>query len=48
MAASIISSYTATAYHTCLYLWARDAEKARAAGQAVAVAAPAPLAAVLS
>lgn len=48
MVASVISSYTGTAYHTCLYLWARETEKAREAGQATAVAAPAPLAAVLS
>lgn len=49
MVASVIGSYTGTAYHTCLYLWAREAEKAQAAGQAVQLAAvPAPLAAVLS
>lgn len=48
MVASVIGSYTGTAYHTCLYLWARETEKAREAGQAAAVAAPAPLAAVLS
>ena len=47
MLATIITSYTATAYHTCLYLWARDVEKARAAGSSIAVQAPAPLAAVL-
>ncbi|HEY2980125.1 MAG TPA: hypothetical protein VGJ22_03005 [Anaerolineales bacterium] len=45
--ASVISSYTGTAYHTCLYLWARDVEKAKAAGKSIQVAAPAPLAAVL-
>lgn len=45
--ASVISSYTSIAYHTCLYIWARDVEKAQAAGQSVQVAAPAPLAAVL-
>lgn len=45
--ASVISSYTSTAYHTCLYIWARDVEKAHTAGQAIQVAAPAPLAAVL-
>jgi hypothetical protein len=45
--ASVISSYTGTAYHTCLYIWARETEKARAQGQTSAVAAPAPLAAVL-
>ena len=47
MVATVISSYTATAYHTCLYLWARDVEKAQAAGSVAQVAAPAPLAAVL-
>jgi hypothetical protein len=45
--ASIISSYTSIAYHTCLYIWARDVEKAQLAGSSVQVAAPAPLAAVL-
>lgn len=45
--ASIISSYTSTAYHTCLYLWAREVEHAREQGKADQVAAPAPLAAVL-
>jgi len=44
MAANVISSYTATAYHTCLYLWARDVERA---GQTANIPAPAPLAAVL-
>ena len=47
MVASIISTYTATAYHTCLYLWARNVEVAQTAGQPIRVAAPAPLAAVL-
>jgi hypothetical protein len=47
LVASVISSYTSTAYHTCLYIWARDAEKAQAVGQTIRVAAPAPLAAVL-
>lgn len=47
MIASVISSYTTTAYHTCLYLWARNVEVAQAAGQPARVAAPAPLAAVL-
>ncbi len=47
MMASVINSYTATAYHTCLYIWAREAEKAQEAGQSIQVAAPAPLAAVL-
>jgi membrane-anchored glycerophosphoryl diester phosphodiesterase (GDPDase) len=47
MIAAVITSYTATAYHTCLYLWARDVEKAQGAGGSVPVRAPAPLAAVL-
>lgn len=47
MVASVVSSYTSTAYHTCLYIWAREAEKAQVAGQDIHVAAPAPLAAVL-
>jgi hypothetical protein len=46
--ASILTSYTMTAYHTCLFLWARDVEKARERGQAAPVAAPAPLAAALA
>ena len=45
--ANVIKNYTGTAYHTCLYIWARDAEKAQAVGQPIQVAAPAPLAAVL-
>jgi hypothetical protein len=48
MIATVITSYTATAYHTCLYLWARDVEKAQAAGSTAQVPAPAPLAAVLN
>lgn len=48
MIASVFSSYTSTAYHTCLYMWARDVEKAHAKGSTAAVKAPAPLAAVLS
>jgi hypothetical protein len=47
MVATVITSYTATAYHTCLYLWARDVEKAQATGSSAQVQAPAPLAAVL-
>ena len=47
MVATVISSYTATAYHTCLYLWARDVEKAQVSGSSARVMAPAPLAAVL-
>lgn len=46
--ASIISSYTMTAYHTCLFLWARDVEKAQVQGKPIRVAAPAPLAAALA
>jgi len=49
MVATVITSYTNTAYHTCLYLWARDVEKAQASGgMQVQVQAPAPLAAVLN
>jgi hypothetical protein len=48
MVATIVTSYTSTAYHTCLYLGARDVEKARAAGSSAPVQAPAPLAAVLN
>jgi hypothetical protein len=47
LVASVIGSYTGVAYHTCLYIWARDAEKAQEAGQPIQIAAPAPLAAVL-
>jgi len=47
LAATVIGSYTSTAYHTCLYLWARDVERARLSGEAGQVNAPAPLAAVL-
>ncbi len=46
--ASVINSYTATAYHTCLYIWAREVEHAREKGVEGQVAAPAPLAAVLN
>ena len=46
--ASIFSSYTNTAYHTCLYIWAREVEAARAQGSSVPVRAPAPLAAALA
>lgn len=49
MVSSLFSSYTSTAYHTCLYIWARDVEKATAEGRATqGIAAPAPLAAVLA
>lgn len=45
---SAFSSYVTTAYHTCMFLWARDAERAVAEGQsAQSVTAPAPVAAVL-
>lgn len=47
MLATIVTSYTSTAYHTCMYLWARDVEKAQASGSSAQVQAPAPLAAVL-
>ncbi len=51
MFATVVTSYTATAYHTCLYLWARDVERAQAQSQLpgipVQVQPPAPLAAVL-
>ena len=48
MLASVVSSYTSTAYHTCLYIWARDVEKAQVQGLVMqSVPAPAPLAAVL-
>jgi hypothetical protein len=45
--ATVISTYTSTAYHTCLYLWARDVERARLAGQTDIVTAPGPLATAL-
>jgi membrane-anchored glycerophosphoryl diester phosphodiesterase (GDPDase) len=45
---TVFTSYIGTAYHTCLFIWAREAEKAQATGQpAQAAQAPAPLAAVL-
>jgi len=47
MVASVINTYTSTAYHTCLYLWARNVEVAQTAGQSIRIAAPAPLAEVL-
>jgi hypothetical protein len=46
--ASVLSSYTLTAYNTCLFLWARDVEKAQLQGKPMQVAAPAPLAAALA
>ncbi len=48
MVASLFSSYTSTAYHTCLYMWAREVEVAQTEGRPVQVAAPAPLAAALA
>ena len=47
LGATVISSYTMTAYHTCLYLWARDVERAQQRGSTGEVSAPSPLAAVL-
>jgi hypothetical protein len=47
MVANVISTYTSTAYHTCLYLWARNVEVAQKTDQPIRVTAPAPLAAVL-
>ncbi len=47
MVGHVINTYTSTAYHTSLYLWARNVEVAQTAGQPIQVAAPAPLAAVL-
>jgi hypothetical protein len=47
MIGNVIGSYTSTAYHTCLYLWARNVEIAQKEEQPIRVAAPAPLAAVL-
>lgn len=47
MFATVVSTYTGTAYHTCLYLWAREVERAQLSGQTGEVAAPSPLAAVL-
>jgi hypothetical protein len=49
MVSALFSSYTTTAYHTCLYIWARDVEKAQVEGRATQqIAAPAPLAAALA
>ena len=47
LTATVLGSYTMTAYHTCLYLWARDVERARQSGAVGDVNAPAPLASVL-
>jgi hypothetical protein len=54
MVASVISGYTMTAYNTCLFLWARDVERAQVNAQTeglpipMNIPAPAPLAAVLN
>jgi hypothetical protein len=49
MIASVFSSYTSTAYHTCLYIWAKEVEKATVEGRLAAqIQAPAPLAAALA
>lgn len=45
---SLFSSFTRTAYSTCLYIWARDVETAKAEGSSLQVRAPAPLAAALA
>jgi hypothetical protein len=47
LAAIIATNYAATAYHTCLYLWARDVERARQDGQSESPA-PGPLAVALN
>ncbi len=44
MISNVVGSYTSTAYHTCLYLWARNVEHAQ---QGLPASIPAPLAAVL-
>jgi len=47
---TMASSYINTAYHTCMFLWAREAEKVQAAGKPLtmkSVPMPAPLAAVM-
>lgn len=40
LVAVVIGSYTVTAYHTCLYLWARDVERSGQTGRYVAPPAP--------
>jgi hypothetical protein len=45
--ATVITFSTATTYHTCLYLWARDVEKAQASSSTAPILASAPLAAFL-
>ncbi len=45
----VLSSYVTTAYHTCLFLWAREVEQARVRGVPDAsVAVPAPIAALVA
>lgn len=47
---TMASSYINTAYHTCMFLWAREAEKVQAEGKPLtlqSVRMPAPLAAVM-
>lgn len=45
---NVFTSYIGTAYHTSLFIWAREAEKVQQIGQPIqTVRAPAPLAAVL-
>jgi hypothetical protein len=47
---TMASSYINTAYHTCMFLWAREAEKVQAAGKPLtmqSVPMPAPIAAVM-
>ena len=45
---NVFTSYIGTAYHTSLFIWAREAEKAQQVGGSLeTVRAPAPLAAVL-
>jgi hypothetical protein len=47
---TMASSYINTAYHTCMFLWAREAEKVQATGKPLTlqnVPMPAPLAAVM-
>ena len=48
MVAQMINTYTSAAYHTCLYLWARNVEIAQKAGEPSRVPAPGPLAVVLA
>ncbi|MCL4561561.1 MAG: hypothetical protein M1281_13230 [Chloroflexi bacterium] len=45
--AIVLASYNATAYHTCLYLWAREVERSRQPDHPGAAEPPAPLAAAM-